>query len=51
MRVFIWMIIIIMFIYTIGFSITLWKEKSKQGAIAVFIIAVLIVIAPFFSVF
>lgn len=39
-----------MFFYSVGFSVTLWKDKNKLGSIVVFILALLIVITPFFSV-
>ncbi|MFP3917238.1 hypothetical protein U5N28_05440 [Lysinibacillus telephonicus] len=39
----------IMLIYSVGFSITLWKEKNKVGSIAVFILALLIAIIPLFT--
>lgn len=36
--------------YTLGFSITLWKERSKVGAITVFFLGLAIVVLPFFSI-
>ncbi|MUK90265.1 hypothetical protein GMD78_17975 [Ornithinibacillus sp. L9] len=50
MTIIIWLVILIVNAYTIGFSITLWKGDSKVGAIAMFVVAVAIVITPFFSV-
>lgn len=47
----IWVFIISIFIYTAGYSITLWRENSKLGSITIFILAIAIVIMPFFSVF
>ncbi|SOC45020.1 hypothetical protein [Ureibacillus acetophenoni] len=50
MNIVVWLIMIGMFLYTIGFSIELWRQKNKSGAIAVCILAISIIIAPFFSV-
>lgn len=36
MHIIIWISLILLFIYTAGFSISLWKEKNKIGSIAVF---------------
>lgn len=49
MRMLSWLIMITMVIYTVGFAVALWKGKSKPGAIAVFLIALGIIIVPFFS--
>ncbi|WP_179292787.1 hypothetical protein [Bacillus sp. 7884-1] len=38
-------------VYTCGFGVTLWKEKQKMSAIAVFFLSVTIIILPFFSIF
>ncbi|WP_157081500.1 hypothetical protein [Neobacillus soli] len=37
--------------YTIGFGITLWKEKQKFGAVAVFFLSLALLVLPFFSIF
>ncbi|HWL24433.1 MAG TPA: hypothetical protein VNR38_11900 [Ureibacillus sp.] len=50
MNVFVWITMIGMFLYTVGFSIELWKQKNKLGSIAVSVLAVSIVIVPFFSI-
>lgn len=50
MRIVSWIIMLTMAIYTVGFAITLWKGNSKPGAIAVFLLAISILIIPFFSV-
>nr|WP_198044633.1 hypothetical protein [Lysinibacillus timonensis] len=50
MDIVVWVIMISMFLYTVGFSFELWKQKNKPGSIAVFFIAISIVITPFFSV-
>lgn len=39
------------FLYTMGFSINLWKSKNKVGSIGVFLLAIAVVIAPFLSVY
>ncbi|WP_156290515.1 hypothetical protein [Oceanobacillus salinisoli] len=44
-------VVIFVFFYTAGFAVTLWREKNKLGSAAVFLLAVSIVITPFFSVF
>ncbi|MEN2467451.1 hypothetical protein [Ornithinibacillus sp. FSL M8-0202] len=50
MKLVIWLVMIIMFVYTIGFSITLWKGNSKMGSITTFLLALAIVILPFFTI-
>lgn len=45
-----WTFILIIVVYTLGFSITLWKEKNKVGSIAVFSLTMSVIILPFFSV-
>lgn len=50
MRILSWLIMITMVIYTVGFAVTLWKGRNKPGAIAVFLLAIGIVVVPFFSV-
>lgn len=50
MTIVVWLLMIGMFLYTVGFSIELWRQKNKSGSIAVFILAISIVVAPFFSV-
>jgi hypothetical protein len=50
MNTFIILIIIIMFFYTAGFSVQLWKDKNKLGSVTVFIMALTIAIAPFFTI-
>ncbi|MCC3356634.1 hypothetical protein [Bacillus sp. REN16] len=50
MRIFIYLMMIIMFSYTAGFSVSLWKDKNKPGSIVVFGLALLVAIAPFFTI-
>jgi len=37
--------------YTFGFAVTMWKEKQKMGAAAVFFLTLAMIILPFFSIF
>jgi hypothetical protein len=37
-------------IYTFGFGVTLWKEKQKTGALAVFFLVLAMAVLPFFSI-
>lgn len=50
MTLFIYVMMTIMFVYTAGFAVTLWKDKNKSGSIVVFGLAMTIAIAPFFTV-
>ncbi|MFS0600426.1 hypothetical protein [Peribacillus frigoritolerans] len=50
MNIFVWIIMISIFLYTIGYSIELWKDKNKVGSFAVFTLALSIVVVPFLSV-
>lgn len=45
------MLVFAMFVYTVGYAITLWKDKNKIGALGVFWIACLIAVMPFFTLF
>jgi len=45
------LILLIITIYTFGFAVTMWKEKQKLGAVAVFFLTLAMIILPFFSVF
>ncbi|SFA87890.1 MULTISPECIES: hypothetical protein [unclassified Bacillus (in: firmicutes)] len=44
-------IFLCVFLYTVGFSWTLWKEKNKLGAFAVFVLSAVIVTLPFITIF
>ncbi|WP_453994814.1 hypothetical protein [Bacillus nitroreducens] len=46
---FIYLLMLIMLIYTIGFSISLWKDKNKLGSVVIFGFALVIAVAPFFT--
>ncbi|WP_218962739.1 hypothetical protein [Fredinandcohnia onubensis] len=46
-----YLLLIIMFLYTIMFSVSLWKDKNKSGSIVVFGLAIIIAIGPFFTIF
>ncbi|WP_158553556.1 hypothetical protein [Peribacillus saganii] len=48
MHILIILVIVTTFIYTVGFSVALWKEKNKRGAVAVIMLAVAIAVLPFF---
>lgn len=50
MRIVIILAMISIFLYTASFSITIWKEKNKVGSIAVFTLALIVAIAPFFTI-
>lgn len=36
MTVLIWIVLMIISLYSLGFTITLWRDKKKAGSIAVF---------------
>jgi hypothetical protein len=48
MNIFLWVLVVMMFLYGSAFSITLWKENSKSGAIVVMACAIFIAIGPYF---
>lgn len=50
MHIFIWMIMIIAFLYAARLALQFWKEKSKAGSIAVFIMAIAIIVIPIFTI-
>ncbi|MFD2445365.1 hypothetical protein ACFSO7_15480 [Bacillus sp. CGMCC 1.16607] len=50
MNIFIFLIALLVFFYTLGYSITLWKEKNKMGSLAVLLLALSVIITPFFTV-
>jgi hypothetical protein len=41
----------LVFLYTMGFAITLWKKKNKMGAVAVFLLASFSLVLPYFTYF
>ncbi|MCM3570972.1 hypothetical protein [Neobacillus mesonae] len=48
-----WITIIILIgiiAYTVGFVISLWREKQKLGALGVLVLVIAIIVLPFFSV-
>ncbi|MFS0861647.1 hypothetical protein [Fredinandcohnia sp. 179-A 10B2 NHS] len=49
MKIFIYVMLIIMISYTVGVAKSLWKD-NKIGAIAIFFLAIAIVVMPFFSI-
>lgn len=46
-----YLIILVIFFNTSRFAWSIWKEKNKLGAIVVIILAITIVVLPFFTVF
>ncbi|MEH7223167.1 hypothetical protein V7112_05070 [Bacillus sp. JJ1566] len=50
MKLFIYLMMTIMFAYTAGFSVSLWKDKNKPGSLVVFGLALIVAIAPFFTI-
>lgn len=50
MTVLIWIVMIIMTFYTLGFSISLWRDKKKIGALAVLSIAIATIVSALFGV-
>ncbi|MBP2239660.1 hypothetical protein J2Z40_000213 [Cytobacillus eiseniae] len=50
MRLIIVPLLIILFLYTFGFSIMLWREKNKMASFAVLGLAIATVVSAFFSV-
>lgn len=51
MGIILWAGIIVVVLYTIGFGHTLWKKKNKLGALAVFMLACLAILLPYFTYF
>ncbi|MBS4215532.1 hypothetical protein [Neobacillus rhizophilus] len=51
MRILSFAVLLVIILYSFGFGITLWKEKQKLGALAVFFLCLTIVVLPFFSIF
>ncbi|WP_156431186.1 hypothetical protein [Bacillus sp. FJAT-29814] len=48
-----WLAILVLLaiaVYTLGFAVTLWKEKQRFGAMAVIFLTLSIMILPFFSI-
>lgn len=50
MTAFTYLLMIIMFLYTVMLSVSLWKDKNKSGSIIVFGLALIIAIGPFFTI-
>jgi hypothetical protein len=48
MTIALWFIIILMVSYSVAFSISLWKDKNKSGAVVIMVFALFILIAPYF---
>jgi len=45
------LILLLIWLYTFGFVITMWKEKQKIAALAVFGLCLLMVVLPFFTIY
>ncbi|MBP1933910.1 hypothetical protein [Ammoniphilus resinae] len=45
------LVLLIITIYTFGFAVSMWKEKRKLGAVAVFFLTLTMIVLPFFSIF
>ncbi|WP_180968275.1 hypothetical protein [Cytobacillus massiliigabonensis] len=50
MRIPIWIFLIIITLYSIGFTVTLWRDKKKLGSIAVFSLAAATVVSALIGV-
>jgi len=51
MKIVIGLVVLVTFLYTAGFAVTLWRDKNKIGSFVIFLLAIGVVITPFFSVF
>jgi hypothetical protein len=51
MIILLWLLVIMVFLYTMGFALSLWKNKNKIGAIAVFFLAVFAIVLPYLTYF
>jgi len=51
MGIILWLVNISVVLYTIGFGHSLWKKKNKIGASAVFMLACLALLLPYFTYF
>ncbi|MEH7379865.1 hypothetical protein V7138_05225 [Bacillus sp. JJ1533] len=50
MKLFIYLMMTIIVAYTVGFSVSLWKDKNKPGSIVVFGLALVVAVSPFFTI-
>lgn len=50
MNIFVYVMMIIIFLYTTGFTVSLWKDNNKIGSIVVFMLALVVAVAPFFTI-
>ncbi|MDY0406051.1 hypothetical protein P5G51_012210 [Virgibacillus sp. 179-BFC.A HS] len=48
MQILLALIAFVMFFYTGGFAISMWKNKNKIGSIPIFMMAIAIAVLPFF---
>jgi len=49
MKIIMGIFVFVVFVYTAGFAVVLWKNKNKLGSLAVLVLAISLLIAPFFS--
>ncbi|MEH7414975.1 hypothetical protein V7266_06775 [Neobacillus drentensis] len=45
-----YIVLFIIIAYTVGFGVTLWKQKQKFSAAAVFSLCLILIVLPFFSI-
>ncbi|WHY67817.1 hypothetical protein [Neobacillus sp. SuZ13] len=50
MKIFIYVSLFLIIVYTMGFGVSMWKEKQKMGALAIFFLSLCLIILPFFSI-
>ncbi|MFD2673374.1 hypothetical protein [Marinicrinis sediminis] len=49
MKFVLWLIALAGFVYSIGYAVVLWKQhRSRTGAVAVTLLAISLVVLPFF---
>lgn len=49
-RAVIWIVMIATFLYGLGLALRCWKNESKTGALAILLLTISVMVAPFFSV-
>lgn len=50
-RLIIVVILLFVFIYTVSYGVWTWKKKNKFGAIMIFLVAIVELIMPIYSIF
>lgn len=51
LKILFYIVLFILFLYTLGFAVSLWKEKQKMGALGTLILCLLLIVLPFFSMY